>query len=673
VGEWTVDPKKNTITRKSEVSYIEPKAMAVLLFLLAHKNSPVSIEVLLSNLWPNVVVTENTVRRTMAQLRRAFKDDASDPTYISTIPKKGYCLIAKTSWINTDKFSIYKRINSPFFSITIAIIATLFLLNIYLSDNNELNWLRQTSLSQVTSLPGRELAPSFSFDGKYLAFIHAKPNENIYQLNIRDLDRDKPFLIESDNMSVYSPVWSEDHNFIAFADLTQCIVYIAQLAKDKRSFLNTKSIYQCTANTLPQLAWSNDGRYLYFNDQNIHQFSYQQYRFDIKTEQITRINFGDNAPPNGFLKLLPHPSLPLWLLISFNEKDNTQLWLYDEQTSELKKLFEHAGFSHSAAWCGKPEKILLSLNNDLFEINIDGSYSSLQSERELSYIACSRTDESILFADRMRNHSLIKVNNPRTLNIEGYEKSYIHRSTLGEENPVWSSTSNKLAFVTNREGNWAFAHSQNKMLVLHSLENFTIRPEILSWSPNDLSLLILQQGVLGILDLESSRISWLTDLGNDIISASWSKDNDKIYYSSMSNKRTNRFDIKNKVITYLFDQASPYLKENSTEKLLYYINVTQEGLWQFDIETNEHKLIYKNIPVSSRLQVFEHGFYYHHHHNDSKGINYYNFADKTVESIIEGEHDIGHQFSISPDEREIVFEEWDSYLSDIKKLTPKLN
>jgi len=73
---------------------IEPKVMAVLMYLAHHPGEVISADELIEAVWHGRPMGDNPVYRCIAQLRRAFGDDPRAPTYIGTVPTKGYHLIA---------------------------------------------------------------------------------------------------------------------------------------------------------------------------------------------------------------------------------------------------------------------------------------------------------------------------------------------------------------------------------------------------------------------------------------------------------------------------------------------------------------------------------------------------------------------------------------------------
>ena len=88
-GHWTVDPLRNRLISAKRTMRLEPKVMDVFLCLMRHRGEVVSKEELLREVWSGTFVTEDSLKRCISQLRKAFRDESS---VIQTIPKRGYCL-----------------------------------------------------------------------------------------------------------------------------------------------------------------------------------------------------------------------------------------------------------------------------------------------------------------------------------------------------------------------------------------------------------------------------------------------------------------------------------------------------------------------------------------------------------------------------------------------------
>lgn len=94
IGEWSADPGTNELIRGAEAVRVEPKAMDVLTLLADRAGRVVSREELFLAIWPGVVVGDEALTQTIIKLRKALGDNPRTPSYIETIAKRGYRLVA---------------------------------------------------------------------------------------------------------------------------------------------------------------------------------------------------------------------------------------------------------------------------------------------------------------------------------------------------------------------------------------------------------------------------------------------------------------------------------------------------------------------------------------------------------------------------------------------------
>jgi transcriptional activator of cad operon len=71
--------------------------MRLLLCLAEHAGEVVSIDDLLNQAWSGVIVSSDSVYQAVASLRRMLGDDPKQPTYIETVPRLGYRMVATVS------------------------------------------------------------------------------------------------------------------------------------------------------------------------------------------------------------------------------------------------------------------------------------------------------------------------------------------------------------------------------------------------------------------------------------------------------------------------------------------------------------------------------------------------------------------------------------------------
>jgi transcriptional activator of cad operon len=97
IGNWRVNPSSGELSRNGETLRLEARTMRLLLCLAERPGEVVSIEELLDKAWSGVTVSSDSVYQAVASLRRLLGDDPKQPTYIATVPRLGYRMLAPVS------------------------------------------------------------------------------------------------------------------------------------------------------------------------------------------------------------------------------------------------------------------------------------------------------------------------------------------------------------------------------------------------------------------------------------------------------------------------------------------------------------------------------------------------------------------------------------------------
>src|SRR5215469_10477275 len=92
--EFELSEEDFTLSRRGQRIALEPKALRVLTVLVSRAGHLVDKQELLSSVWPNTFVEENTLTRTIGILRRELGDTSRDSKIIETVPTRGYRFIA---------------------------------------------------------------------------------------------------------------------------------------------------------------------------------------------------------------------------------------------------------------------------------------------------------------------------------------------------------------------------------------------------------------------------------------------------------------------------------------------------------------------------------------------------------------------------------------------------
>jgi len=95
LADVEVREREFSLIKSGEVLPVEPKAFRVLLFLLRNPQKLIAKEELLNAVWGDAVVTDSSLTRTIAQLRRLLGDETRNPRYIETVATVGYRFLCK--------------------------------------------------------------------------------------------------------------------------------------------------------------------------------------------------------------------------------------------------------------------------------------------------------------------------------------------------------------------------------------------------------------------------------------------------------------------------------------------------------------------------------------------------------------------------------------------------
>jgi DNA-binding winged helix-turn-helix (wHTH) protein/Tol biopolymer transport system component len=103
------------LIKETEVVPVEPKAFRVLIYLLQNPGRVVTKEEIVESVWTDCSVSDNSLTRSIATLRRLLCDDTREPRYIATVPTVGYRFLCTVEVI--DEASVGgpadRRLNIP--------------------------------------------------------------------------------------------------------------------------------------------------------------------------------------------------------------------------------------------------------------------------------------------------------------------------------------------------------------------------------------------------------------------------------------------------------------------------------------------------------------------------------------------------------------------------------
>ncbi|WP_196139218.1 winged helix-turn-helix domain-containing protein [Aliikangiella sp. G2MR2-5] len=682
LDQWLLKPDSLELEKAKVSKKIEPKAMRLLCYLICKKNDVVSANTLVNDLWDGVTVSENSVRRLIAQIRKALDDDAGSPKYIETVSRRGYKLICSVQPAQICDIGLANLAPEPG-RIKPNILAVVFFLAIlcfaYFTGVDEVESNRkiflEEEMTRLTSKPGEEVSPKATSDFSTVFYTHFAEHSDKPQIRAYDPRTSADYSINGFIGQPHALSWSSDGKRVAYIDFNTCQIYTALYSRDKKALESSIPVASCNSPFLTRIGIFNQGRELYINEPNNRtgKREFSSFNFEEKNKRPLALGglLSQSGSDEHIIDLIPHEQLSQWLLLTRNS-NKLNLWLLNPESRIKTKIFETSNKRASVTWCANSAQFLYSDTKRLFLYD-DGINQLVgkSTTSEFSYLNCVKTEKGttkILFSPLEHNISMITQSNPM-IKISGENHlDYTFRSTQIDTNPMFSKTSKKLAFVSKRREKWQVWYDQDGAVKLASDYTFETPPYIISWSPDESNLLLLLEKQLFLLNFFTRKVSPIVIKDYKIGFASWGMNNNQILISETERKRIFSYNLDTKDISQLTHTPSEDMALSTDNKQLYFTRPKQKGLWKVDLATNEEKLIFPEFPVHSLFTSTPTGIYFHHHQNKEAGLYFYSFETKRTTTVLSQSYDHGHKFSISHDQSRLVYLSSDNPQADIRMI-----
>ncbi len=200
---WDIYPDSGEIVRDQKSIHLEPRAMAVLCALAFEPDYTLSREELITRVWGDAVVTDDAITRVIYKLRQVLGDDPQQPSYIQTLPKLGYRLIAKPRFIDSDQVpNTGRKIN--FGLMTLLLIAVLLVgyLVSQLTAENQTDQIKQLDDYSIAVLPFEDFRPAAPDDHLADSITDELINSLANLKQLQGVARTSVFSLKQDSLDV---------------------------------------------------------------------------------------------------------------------------------------------------------------------------------------------------------------------------------------------------------------------------------------------------------------------------------------------------------------------------------------------------------------------------------------------------------------------------------------
>ena len=95
-GPFQVDPRTWSLSQGGDPVDLSPRLVEILAAIVEKNGEIVTKDELLDRFWPGVNISENTLTRAIADIRKALGEQAAEPQYIQTLARRGFRFISES-------------------------------------------------------------------------------------------------------------------------------------------------------------------------------------------------------------------------------------------------------------------------------------------------------------------------------------------------------------------------------------------------------------------------------------------------------------------------------------------------------------------------------------------------------------------------------------------------
>jgi TolB protein len=378
-GEFRLDTAEHVLLRANgETVALTPKAIETLVVLIRRSGHVVTKDELMSAVWADTFVEENSLTRNISSIRKALAEVDRNSTYIETIPKIGYRFAANVNLVgfesaqpqSVDESSLYVsrfRVNR-----LLLLVAFLAAAGIALAV---LNW-REPQPAPISALPepesnipirltfgpGNSAYPVWHDDGR-IRYQHYGTKKT-WEPYVMGPDGTNQIHVE-ESLGIRQGTWSPDGKRVFFWKENDRTIYLAD-ADGK----NERKLPFDAGN----MSWSLDGDHIVYQSvvSRDGKDDWEIFTYDLETEKIVNVT---NDP--GFDA---DPSFsPDGRQIVFNSdrSGNFEIYLINTDATGLRQLTDHPAWESHPVF--SPDGTLIVFNSnrenenyDLFLMSTDG-------------------------------------------------------------------------------------------------------------------------------------------------------------------------------------------------------------------------------------------------------------------------------------------------------------
>ncbi len=720
-GVYEANLRTGELRKQGARIKLQEQPFQVLAMLLEKPGEIVTREEMQQRLWSQdtFVDFDHSLNKAINKVRDALCDSAENPRFVETLARRGYRFIAPVDWNQVVlRVPILSETTTPLQAeksaqlapstsaphkglIDSEVIAGSEAAKVdsgpdgaaaspagarhFLKGWNTKRWVGLTALFAVliiplfwflfrqksdavreplrivpfTTLPGREVNPKFSPDGKFVAFNWNGPARDNWDIYVKQVGREGQLRLTSDPAYDGRPVWSSDGGEIAFVRVlgeVTSIYTVPSLGGVERKLYELRAP---TGNSA--LSWSPDGHWLAFSEHGAVESPSRIFLLSLDKRQKIPLTspppgpYGDSAPefsPDG-------KRVAFVRQMDWNIED---IWVQPVSSGEATRLtyMKNVGLDRPT-WTADGREIVFTASGRLFRVPLTGGVP--QAVAGIGENASSPTiwgNQMVFTQFSSLIDKIWRMRRPN-YNEKDHSATRFLGSTRSEWNPDYSPDGKKVVFFSFSSGFieiWTCDSDGGNPVQLTNLRRNSQNPR---WSPNGRQIAFEykpeEDSEIYVIDADGGIPQRLTNEKSQDQTPSWSRDGRWIYFSS---NRSGNFQVwkmpsEGGKALQVTKGSGFYARESFDGKMLYYIKPGQRiyavgQIWKVPRDGGDETLVVDREVVCGNLALRPDGIYFSTYNGKKYEIEFFSFQTGKITLIYQEETPNNRDFlAISPD------------------------
>jgi Tol biopolymer transport system component/DNA-binding winged helix-turn-helix (wHTH) protein len=685
-AEFEADLHSHELFKAGRRLRLPHQSFLILSALLERPRDLVTREELRKRLWPKdtFIDYEQALNAAVNRLREALRDSAEQPTFIETLPKRGYRFIGQIEKPPEPAATVTARepahpqslpkSKSRYLWLAVPIVLALVVAGAWMSKRAEPPAPR---LVPLTALPAQETSPAISADGNQLAFAWSgERGSDGLDLYVKAINGEKSLRLTEHPANWLAPAWSHDGKQIAFARAAgehSGVFLISPLGGEERRIVSAP----IPENYLSQVSWSRDDKFLLFSSIG-----------PKGTQAVFRLNIESLGAEPLFVEQ------PCWdagsAAYSPAGRDiafvcTTSIALYgiyigDAAGQSAHKITEVHGYPRGLTWSDDSEHVVFANDSGdgggLWQVDRAGKLERIPFGEEAAAPAIDVLNRRLAYVRTREHMDIWRVDLRDNPNEKAPER--LIASTRTQALPHYSPDGSRIAFQSNRSGSteiWvADAQGHNPVRVTSFNGPLTGAP---AWCSDGKRLAFDSRAsgasAIYVVDVDERLPKKVETTVSNLALPVWSSDcnwliasngNDKTYVIPVAGGPARAF-----------TEHPTYIVAVNGSRVVFNVKGGQDlTLWQKQFGgIEEHRIAaIPGLSYGSGWTTTNHGIYFVDPH-DSSSIALYDFNTEQVHTVVRlpsapaalG----GLGLSVSPDDHYLLYSVADAPESDIMMLT----